>query len=69
MIERRSYMRINWKPINFLALALMLTSFMVYSPATLSAAEMCKEGKKNLIGSYDVIQARGGLPTAGQSCE
>lgn len=61
MIEHRSHMRINWKPINFLTLAFMLSFFTIYSPATLSAAEMCKEGKKDLIGSYDVINSKGGL--------
>lgn len=39
----------------------MVTLFFLYSPATGSAAELCKEGKKDLIGSFDVIHSRGGL--------
>ncbi len=61
MIERKLSSRINWKPINFLTLSLIVTLFSIHSPTTVSAAELCKEGKKNLIGSYDVINAKGGL--------
>jgi len=61
MFEHGLHSRINWKPTNFFTLALMFASFAIYSPATVSAAEMCKEGKKDLVGSYDVIHSRGGL--------
>jgi hypothetical protein len=39
----------------------MISLFSIHIPATVSAAELCKEGKKNLIGSYDVINGKGGL--------
>ncbi len=39
----------------------MVTLFSVHIPATLSAAELCKEGKKDLAASFDVIHARGGF--------
>jgi hypothetical protein len=61
MIERHSNSRINWKPINLLTLSLLIAVFSVHIPATVSAAELCKEGKKDLAGSYDVIHARGGF--------
>lgn len=61
MIERRSNSRINWKPINLLTLSLMVTFFSIQIPATVSAAELCKEGKKDLTKSYDVIHSRGGF--------
>jgi hypothetical protein len=61
MIERHSNSRINWKSISLLTLSLMVTLFSVQIPATVSAAEMCKDGKKDLTGSYDVIHARGGF--------
>jgi len=61
MIERNINTRINWKPINFLTLPLMVALFSIPCPASVSAAELCKEGKKDLTGSYDVIHARGGF--------
>ncbi len=61
MIERRSNSRINWKPINLLTLSLVVTFFSIQIPATVSAAELCKEGKKDLVKSFDVIHARGGF--------
>jgi len=61
MIERHAKSRINWKPINFLTLSLMVALFSIHCPTTVSAAEICKEGKKDLVGSYDVIHARGGF--------
>lgn len=39
----------------------MISLFSIHIPATVSAAELCKEGKKNLIGSFDVINGKGGL--------
>jgi hypothetical protein len=39
----------------------MISLFSIHIPATVSAAELCKEGKKDLIGSYDVINSKGGL--------
>jgi hypothetical protein len=61
MIERHSNSRINWKPINLLTLSLIVTLFSIQTPATVSAAEMCKDGKRDLTKSYDVIHARGGF--------
>lgn len=39
----------------------MAALFSIHGPTTASAAELCKEGKKDLTGSYDVIHARGGF--------
>lgn len=39
----------------------MLCVFSIYGFATAFAADICKEGKKSLIGSYNVIQGKGGL--------
>ena len=39
----------------------MFTFFTICSPATISAAELCKEGKKDLIRSFGVINGKGGL--------
>ena len=61
MIERRLNDRINWTPVNFLAISLMVTLFSIQIPAKVSAAELCKEGKKDLVASFDVIHARGGF--------
>ncbi len=61
MIEHRLHMRINWQPLKFLTLLFISTFFTIHSPATLSAAELCKEGKRDLVGSFDVIHARGGF--------
>lgn len=35
--------------------------FSINGLATASAADICKQGKKDLIGSYNVIQGKGGL--------
>ena len=61
MFEHGSHSRINWKPINLFSLSFVFIFFSIYSPTTVSAAELCKEGKKDLIRSFDVIHARGGL--------
>jgi len=61
MIEHRLRMRINWRPIIFFTLLFVFTFFTIYSPATVSAAELCKEGKIDLVKSFDVIHSRGGL--------
>ncbi len=61
MIERHSNIRIDRIPENFLTLSFVLAFFAFFNPVTLFAAELCKEGKKDLIGSYDVINAKGGL--------
>ena len=61
MFEHGLHSRINWKPMNFFTLLIVFTFFTIYSPATVSAAELCKEGKKDLVKSFDVIHARGGL--------
>ena len=39
----------------------MVALFSIPCPASASAAELCKEGKADLTGSYDVIHARGGF--------
>ena len=39
----------------------MFTFFTIYHPATISAAELCKEGKKDLIKSVEIINGKGGL--------
>jgi hypothetical protein len=61
MFEHRFHSRIHWQPINFLTILFISTFFTVHNPATVSAAELCKEGKKDLVGSFDVIHARGGF--------
>ena len=61
MFEHGLFSRINWKPINFFTLSLMFIFFAIYIPATASAAELCKEGKKDLIKSFSVINGKGGL--------
>lgn len=61
MFEHRFHSRIHWQPIHFLTILFISTFFTVHNPATVSAAELCKEGKKDLVGSFDVIHARGGF--------
>jgi len=39
----------------------MFTFLTIYSPATVSAAELCKEGKKDLVKSVEIINGKGGL--------
>ena len=61
MFEHGLFSRINWKPINFFTLLLVFTFFSIYSPATVSAAELCKEGKNDLVKSVEIINGKGGL--------
>jgi len=61
MIARRLNDSINKTPIKLLAISLMVTLFSIHIPATLFAAELCKEGKEDLAKSFDVIHARGGF--------
>ena len=39
----------------------MVSFFSINGLETASAADICDEGKKDLIGSFDVIQEKGGL--------
>ena len=48
-------------PILSLFLAFTISFLTTHCIATASAAELCKEGKKDLMGSYDIIQGKGGL--------
>ena len=61
MLENGLHSRINLKPIYFFTFSFLFTFLTIYSPPTISAAELCKEGKKDLIRSFDVIGERGGL--------
>ena len=61
MFENGLQSRINLKPIFFFTLSFLFTLFTIYSPSTISAAELCKEGKNDLVRSFDVIHGRGGL--------
>ncbi len=38
-----------------------LLTFMTFGASLAAAAELCKEGVKDLQASYDVVQGRGGL--------
>lgn len=40
---------------------IFVSFFMFFSALPAFANEMCKRGKKELVGSYDVIQAKGGV--------
>jgi len=39
----------------------MFSFFSINGLTTASAAEICEEGKRDLIGSFEVIQGKGGL--------
>lgn len=52
---------IIYTPIMLFLIVFTISSSPINGIAVASAAKLCKEGKNDLIGSYDVIQGKGGL--------
>ena len=48
-------------PVKSLFTIFMLSFFSISGLATASAADICKEGKRDLVKSFDVIQEKGGM--------
>ena len=50
-----------YMPVKTLLTLLMLTLFSINGPATASAADICREGKNDLVKSFEIIQGKGGM--------
>jgi hypothetical protein len=48
-------------PIKFIFAMIALSFFSINALSAASAAEICREGKRDLVSSFDVIQGKGGL--------
>jgi hypothetical protein len=50
-----------YMPVKTLFTILMLAFFSINGLATASAADICKEGKNDLVKSFEIIQGKGGM--------
>jgi hypothetical protein len=53
--------QIFYVPIKSLLIIFMISCFSIIGLATASAADICKEGKNDLVKSFEVIQGKGGM--------
>lgn len=53
--------QINYLPIKSIFTIFILSFFSINGLATATAADICKEGKNDLVKSFEVIQGKGGM--------